>query len=55
MLEMSYPDYMRLHLGELGGNPCNILQRLSLKGNHPELRLHGKKAPASLKSYMGSY
>ena len=33
MVEMSYNDYMKLHLGELRGNPCNIFRYLKLKGD----------------------
>ena len=58
MLEMSYTDYMRMHLGELKGNPCNIFRYLSIENNKIKLKLKSspqKKAPNSLKSYLGYY
>ena len=32
MIEMSYADYMKLHLGELRGNPCCLFKYLQIKG-----------------------
>lgn len=55
---MSYTDYMRMHLGELKGNPCNIFRYLSIENNKIKLKLKSspqKKAPNSLKSYLGYY
>lgn len=32
MIEMNYSDYMKLNLGELKGNPCNILGHIVIQG-----------------------
>lgn len=58
MVEMSYADYMKLHLGELRGNPCNIFRYLMINGNKIHLKLRnnsGNSLTPSLKSYVGYY
>ena len=53
---MSYQDYMKVHLGELRGNPCNIFKFLQIKGERIEILLRGftnGRAPPSLRSYVG--
>ena len=47
MMEMSYSDYMKAHLGELRGNPCNIF-RLCLLYTSPSPRdQRGPRMPSS--------
>ena len=57
MMEMSYSDYMKLHLGELRGNPCNIFRNLQLRGQQVEVAVRGfnsnGRSLPSLKSYVG--
>ena len=56
MVEMSYNDYMKLHLGELRGNPCLIFRFLQLKKDRVDVMLKGfmnGKTPASFRSYVG--
>lgn len=58
MLEMSYHDYMRLHVGELRGNPCNLFHYLRLHGDKIELRMKSgtnRQVAPSIKSYVGYY
>lgn len=57
-MEMSYADYMRLHVGELRGNPCNIFRYLIITGNKIQLKFRNKSGHnlvPSLKSYVGHY
>ena len=55
MVEMAYGDYMRLHLGELRGNPCQIFKYLEVKKDRVVLRMKGTnvRSPPSFKSYVG--
>lgn len=58
MVEMTYADYMKLHLGELRGNPCNIFRFLAINEGKIQLKLRGQQGKAlapSLKSYVGYY
>ena len=32
MVEMDYQGYMKMHVGFLRGNPCNILKHLKIEG-----------------------
>ena len=55
---MSYHDYMRLHVGELRGNPCNLFHYLRLHGDKIELRMKSgtnRQVAPSIKSYVGYY
>ena len=55
MIEMSYADYMKLHLGELRGNPCQIFKYLEVRKDRVVLMTKGTsvRSPPSFKSYVG--
>lgn len=57
-MELSYNEYMKLHFGELKGNPCNILPMLKIKNNQLVLILRNsadRSKAKSFKSYLGYY
>jgi hypothetical protein len=56
MMEMSYGDYMKVHLGELRGNPCNIFRLLQIRGDRLDVifRSFANRGPPSLRSYVGN-
>lgn len=55
MLEMSYGDYMKLHLGDLRGNPCHIFKYMEVRNDRVVLVTRGTngRCPPSFKSYVG--
>jgi len=58
MVEMSYPEYMKLNLSELKGNPCNILQFLKIENNKVKFKLKvgsEKKRFYTFKSFLSYY